>query len=179
MNPRGQIMRTEVDLFMGKGTGARRLQQSETPIRKHFSQSGHSAACLVLLLLGPLRVLAQDLSSNTMPTASRSAQDIDQVWQKASSKYDIARQELLSDVERVAKVGPFRPDWEALRHYEVPDWFKDAKFGIFIHWGVYSVPAFGSEWYPRQMYQQGSEEYKHQIATYGPLSKFGYKDFIP
>ena len=63
--------------------------------------------------------------------------------------------------------------------YEVPEWYKDAKFGIFIHWGVYSVPAFGNEWYPRNDVPQGSEEYKHHIATYGPQDKFGYKDFIP
>jgi len=73
----------------------------------------------------------------------------------------------------------YQSNWESLKKYQVPDWFKDAKFGIFIHWGVYSVPAFRSEWYPRNMYQQGSDEYKHQLETYGPLDKFGYKDFIP
>jgi alpha-L-fucosidase len=73
----------------------------------------------------------------------------------------------------------YQPTWESLKKYQTPDWFRDAKFGIFIHWGVYSVPAFGSEWYPRNMYQQGSEEYKHHVATYGPQNKFGYKDFIP
>ena len=75
--------------------------------------------------------------------------------------------------------GPFKATWESLETYKVPEWYKDAKFGIFIHWGVYSVPAFGSEWYPRQMYQQGSGEFKHHVETYGPQSKFGYKDFIP
>ncbi len=73
----------------------------------------------------------------------------------------------------------YQATWESLKKYQTPDWFRDAKFGIFIHWGVYSVPAFGSEWYPRQMYQQGSDEFKHHVATYGPQSKFGYKDFIP
>ena len=73
----------------------------------------------------------------------------------------------------------YQATWESLKKYNTPDWFRDAKFGIFIHWGVYSVPAFGSEWYPRQMYQQGSNESKHHVATYGPQSKFGYKDFIP
>ncbi len=73
----------------------------------------------------------------------------------------------------------YQPTWTSLSNYEVPDWFRDAKFGIFIHWGVYSVPAFGSEWYPRNMYQQGSPEYKHQVETYGPENKIGYKDFIP
>ncbi|MEX6687479.1 alpha-L-fucosidase [Danxiaibacter flavus] len=73
----------------------------------------------------------------------------------------------------------YQATWESLKKYQTPDWFKDAKFGIFIHWGVYSVPAFNSEWYPRNMYQQGSDEFKHHVATYGPQSKFGYKDFIP
>jgi alpha-L-fucosidase len=61
----------------------------------------------------------------------------------------------------------------------VPEWYLDAKFGIFIHWGVYAVPAFGSEWYPRNMYRQGSREFEHHVATYGPQTEFGYKDFIP
>jgi len=74
---------------------------------------------------------------------------------------------------------PFHPSWESLAAYRTPDWFRDAKFGIFIHWGVYSVPAFGNEWYSRNMYIPGNAAYKHQIATYGPLDKFGYKDFIP
>lgn len=73
----------------------------------------------------------------------------------------------------------FQATWESLEKYECPEWFKDAKFGIFIHWGVYSVPAFGSEWYPRKMYLQGSDEFKHHVAQYGPQNKFGYKDFIP
>jgi alpha-L-fucosidase len=75
--------------------------------------------------------------------------------------------------------GPFRLNWESLQKYEAPEWYKDAKFGIFIHWGIYSVPAFGNEWYPRNMYSAGSDEYKHHIATYGTQDKFGYKDFIP
>jgi alpha-L-fucosidase len=73
----------------------------------------------------------------------------------------------------------FQPTWESLKKYQAPDWFRDAKFGIFIHWGVYSVPAFGSEWYPREMYQKDSKEYKHHLEKYGALTKFGYKDFIP
>lgn len=73
----------------------------------------------------------------------------------------------------------YQATWQSLENYKTPDWFKDAKFGIFIHWGVYSVPAFGSEWYPREMYQQGSKEFKHHVETYGPQNKFGYKDFIP
>lgn len=74
----------------------------------------------------------------------------------------------------------FQDNWDSIAaHYEFPQWYSDAKFGIFIHWGVYSVPAYGSEWYSRLMYQKGSNEYKHHIETYGPHTQFGYKDFIP
>jgi alpha-L-fucosidase len=148
-------------------------------LRNNVWRALGSAACLGLLFLGPVHALAQDSSSSTKPTASQSPQEMDQAWQKASAKYDAVRKALLTDVDRTANAGPYRPDWESLRRYEAPDWYKDAKFGIFIHWGVYSVPAFGNEWYPRNMYQEGSDEYKHHVATYGPPSTFGYKDFIP
>jgi len=75
--------------------------------------------------------------------------------------------------------GPFQPTWESLQHYQTPQWYLDAKFGIFVHWGVYSVPAFGNEWYPRNMYIPGSREFDHHVKTYGPQTQFGYKDFIP
>lgn len=75
--------------------------------------------------------------------------------------------------------GPFLPTWESLKQVRIPAWYQDAKFGIFIHWGVYAVPGFGNEWYPRNMYLPGSREYKHHVETYGPHTKFGYKDFIP
>ena len=75
--------------------------------------------------------------------------------------------------------GPFTADWPSLSHYVVPKWYEDAKFGIFIHWGVYSVPAFGNEWYPRLMYLRGTPEFEHHRKTYGLQSRFGYKDFIP
>lgn len=73
----------------------------------------------------------------------------------------------------------YTADWKSLSQYEVPQWYRNARFGIFIHFGIYSVPAYGNEWYPRNMYIQGSEEYKHHIETYGPHKEFGYKDFIP
>jgi alpha-L-fucosidase len=75
--------------------------------------------------------------------------------------------------------GPFVPNWDSLGAYRAPEWFRDAKFGIFIHWGVYSVPAFGNEWYPRNMYLKGNAAFQHHIDTYGSQAKFGYKDFIP
>ena len=122
------------------------------------------------------------IAQSRNPDAPTSADDpavLDAIWQRASAKYDAARSALEQDVERGDKDGPFRPDWESLGGYNPPEWYKDAKFGIFIHWGVYSVPAFGNEWYPRNMYRPGTPEYKHQLATHGPLDKFGYKDFIP
>ncbi|HYP44354.1 MAG TPA: alpha-L-fucosidase [Propionibacteriaceae bacterium] len=85
------------------------------------------------------------------------------------------------ELERVASAisaGPFTDTWESLAAYQPPRWFVDGKFGIFIHWGVYSVPAFGNEWYARNMYRQGTPEFEHHQATYGPHDKFGYKDFI-
>jgi len=96
----------------------------------------------------------------------------------AQTPEDAIRAEI-ANVDRLDRTGPFTPDWDSLGAYRAPGWFRDAKFGIFIHWGVFSVPAFGNEWYPRNMYLPGTAEYKHHIATYGPQSKFGYKDFIP
>ena len=91
--------------------------------------------------------------------------------------YDLSN--YLKKIEDVISGGPYHDTWESLSSYHVPDWYQKAKFGIFIHWGVYSVPAFGSEWYSRNMYIQGSPEYEHHIKTYGPHTDFGYKDFIP
>jgi len=85
----------------------------------------------------------------------------------------------LAEIDRVARSGPFIPSWQSLADYRVPQWYEDAKFGIFIHWGVYAVPAFGNEWYPRNMYIHDHPEFKHHVETYGPQSTFGYKDFIP
>ena len=131
----------------------------------------------ILLLLSVVSIA--HAQSATTPTATQEPASIDQIWQKASSKYDSERAALLKKVDNMDQQGPFRADWESLQKYEVPEWYQDAKFGIFIHWGAYSVPAFGNEWYPRNMYVPGSPEYKHHVATYGPQDKFGYKDFLP
>lgn len=85
----------------------------------------------------------------------------------------------LQEIDHTTANGPFRASWDSLTSYQVPAWYLDGKFGIFIHWGAYAVPAFGSEWYPRKMYLQGSPEYEHHLATYGTHAQFGYKDFIP
>lgn len=75
---------------------------------------------------------------------------------------------------------PYEPTWESVAEHEAaPDWFRDAKFGIYLHWGVYSVPAFGSEWYPRQMHILDTPEFHHHRETYGDPTEFGYHDFVP
>jgi alpha-L-fucosidase len=75
--------------------------------------------------------------------------------------------------------GPFAPTWNSLKiNYTVPEWFRNAKFGIFMHWGIYAVPAHASEWYEKHMY--GNPEItKWHTEHFGLPDKFGYKDFIP
>lgn len=84
----------------------------------------------------------------------------------------------------------FEPTWQSLRRYKVPEWFEDAKFGIFIHWGLYAVPAYGNEWYPRNMYIKDVDDqnitsddekdiFAYHRKTWGNQGEFGYKDFIP
>lgn len=73
--------------------------------------------------------------------------------------------------------GPFAATWHSIeKNYKSPAWFEDAKFGIFLHWGLYAVPAKHNEWYQKHLY---ASQIKWQEDKYGPLEKFGYKDFIP
>src|SRR5690349_14649477 len=72
---------------------------------------------------------------------------------------------------------PFKPSWESLAGYKVPDWFRDAKFGMWAHWGPQCQPERG-DWYARGMYQEGSDQYKYHCEKYGHPSKFGFKDVI-
>ncbi|TVQ26829.1 MAG: hypothetical protein EA383_04325 [Spirochaetaceae bacterium] len=75
----------------------------------------------------------------------------------------------------------YEASWNSIRKHELPQWFRDAKFGIYAHWGIYSVPGCGPNgtWYPYNMYRPGTPQYEHHCRTYGPPTKFGYKDFIP
>lgn len=90
-----------------------------------------------------------------------------------------AEREILELVDQIIAQGPYQSDWASLMHAGVPAWFREKRFGIFIHWGLYSVPANSNEWYSRNMYIQGMPAYEHHIKTYGPQNDFGYKDFIP
>jgi alpha-L-fucosidase len=125
----------------------------------------------------PAAAVAQ---SPTAPTAKTlSPAQIDAIWQASVAKFTPARDAELAKVATGDSAGPFRPDWASLQAYSTPQWYQDAKFGIFVHWGVYSVPSFGSEWYSREMYEPGKADYDHHIKVYGPQSKVGYKDLIP
>ena len=83
-----------------------------------------------------------------------------------------------SDLKLPVAAGPFQPTMDSLKQYQCPDWFRDAKFGIWAHWGPQSVPMEG-DWYARHMYEQGSPQNKYHVEHYGPPSQFGYKDIIP
>jgi alpha-L-fucosidase len=74
--------------------------------------------------------------------------------------------------------GPFQGTRESLKTYRVPEWFRDAKFGIWAHWGPQSAPEYG-DWYARNMYIEGGKQYKYHVGKYGHPSKFGFKDVIP
>ena len=74
--------------------------------------------------------------------------------------------------------GPFKGTRESLRTWEVPAWYRDAKFGIWAHWGPQSAPEFG-DWYARNMYIQGQRQYEYHVKNYGHPTKFGFKDIIP
>lgn len=73
--------------------------------------------------------------------------------------------------------GPFEPTWESLRQFECPDWFRDAKLGIWAHWGPQCLPMYG-DWYARSIYIEGSDQYRYHWRVYGHPSKFGYKDIV-
>lgn len=77
-----------------------------------------------------------------------------------------------------SKAKQFDATWESLQQYQAPEWFRDAKFGIWAHWGPQAVPGQG-DWYARRMYLQGDGAYNYHVKTYGHPSEFGYKDIIP
>ncbi|MGZ0152908.1 alpha-L-fucosidase [Kribbella sp. WER1] len=73
---------------------------------------------------------------------------------------------------------PFDATFESLSGFECPEWFRDAKLGIWSHWGPQSVPRYG-DWYARHMYREGSDQYRYHLRTYGHPSQFGYRDVVP
>jgi alpha-L-fucosidase len=80
-------------------------------------------------------------------------------------------------LDETMESGPFSPNWDSLQNYKVPEWYRDAKFGIWAHWGPQCQPEHG-DWYARIMYIEGSDDYKFHVEKYGHPSKFGFKDVI-
>lgn len=91
----------------------------------------------------------------------------------------MTKQEYLDLIDSVNENGKYKANWASLSNHKVPEWYMYGKVGVFIHWGIYSVPAYGNEWYSRNMYDKNCREYRHHIKTYGNHKDFGYKDFIP
>ena len=109
-------------------------------------------------------------------------------WPLIASAQTLTRAECEANIEKeLAKMaegvaaGPYKADWDSLKeHQEAPDWFRDAKIGIYFHWGVYTVPAYGNEWYAQRMHlKTGKSYYQHHVETYGQPDQFPYHKFIP
>jgi alpha-L-fucosidase len=82
---------------------------------------------------------------------------------------------MTSSIPGLSGEGPYRPTWDSLLQYEAPEWYRDAKFGIWCHWTPQCVPEAG-DWYARNMYMEGTDQYKYQLEHYGHPSRFGYKE---
>lgn len=133
-----------------------------------------SAICRILSAF--LFASALSAQTNSNPTAEGGN----------SPGYDMAPETTLRVVEAANALirttnppGPFQPTWDSLKaNYQIPKWFIGARFGLFLHWGLYSIPAHHNEWYEKHMYTGGPDGRWH-VEHYGPQDKFGYKDFIP
>jgi alpha-L-fucosidase len=136
-----------------------------------------AAVSVAAMLSAPLRVFGQAAPENPGTIAAGG---------NAPTGYDMAPEtkpevvaKAVADIPDKIPDGPFKPDWDSLKaNYKVPAWFAGAKFGIFMHWGVFTVPAHGNEWYEKHMYTAGADGTWH-IQNFGPQAVFGYKDFIP
>src|SRR5690349_10780906 len=96
------------------------------------------------------------------------------LWMSRAFGHSFFEQQLLE--EPLAK-GPFKPTWDSLQKYQTPEWYRNAKFGMWAHWGPQCQPEAG-DWYARGMYQEGSWQYKYHLEKYGHPSQFGFKDVI-
>lgn len=96
--------------------------------------------------------------------------------------YDWVRGYRLVKAPNTAETAPpFEPTWDSLKRYEAPEWFRDAKFGIYAHWGVYSATggSRNTDWYSRNMYDPQHRNYADHLRNHGPVDEFGYKDLVP
>jgi alpha-L-fucosidase len=139
---------------------------------------------LFLLIAISAAVAVVDVAGVNVAVAADSTPNMIARGGNDTKGFDMAPETRLAVVEAaVAAIpvhlpdGPFKPTWDSLKaNYKAPAWFADAKFGLFMHWGLYSVPAHGNEWYEKHMY---SSDLAWHTANFGPPDVFGYKDFIP
>ena len=111
--------------------------------------------------------------------------ELTRLWKHFSAKYRITTpavsipgsppDDIIKEAVYPIAAGPFKPDWKSFKQYECPEWFRDAKFGIWAHWSAQCQPEQG-DWYGRHMYIQGHRQYEYHVAHYGHPSKFGFKD---
>jgi alpha-L-fucosidase len=113
-----------------------------------------------------------------MMNASKRLARIAQIYGVGLLATALVRITCAADLNLPIAEGPFRPTAESLKQYQYPDWFRDAKFGIWAHWGPQAVPMDG-DWYARGMYEPGNGHYRYHTNHYGHPSEFGYKDIIP
>lgn len=95
----------------------------------------------------------------------------------SAAAQEIYRIPVSEENERM-QTGQFEPTWQSLEHHQTPEWFRNAKFGIWAHWGAQCVEGSG-DWMAREMYMEGSYKYKFHCENYGHPSEFGYKDILP
>jgi alpha-L-fucosidase len=157
------------------------------PLAKTLRLSFHPI--LLTLLFLPVRLYAQEqtLSKAQLIGDEGNSMGFDMAPETNIGVVNAA----VKRIPKLSQPGPVQPTWESLQqNYKVPAWFVGAKFGIFIHWGLFSVPAHGNEWYEKWMYAGGSDNTVKSMhggsnfvawhtEHFGPPDKFGYKDFIP
>ena len=172
--------------FVGKSTGQVRMAITDS-----LAQIVRKTAVDYKATLVPFDHLFADLQKSEPtpkywiwdgihPTAA-GHQRMAEMWESKSHNVMITNNRVTINVTHdqleLCPEGPYEASWQSVAaHYRTPEWFMDAKFGIFIHWGVYSVPAAGSEWYPKHMYNGLAKVHREK---WGHQSQFGYKDFIP
>jgi alpha-L-fucosidase len=148
--------------------------------RKFLKTSALAGAAGLTAPLWLSRVRAADapeeLTSVLAPTNVANGSASADVWRRDTPELVAAA---LKDIP-AAGPGPFEESWDSIgQNYKDPDWFRDGKFGIYMHWGIYSVPAHQSEWYVRYMYGGNKGIMDWHTEHFGPPTKFGYKDFLP
>jgi alpha-L-fucosidase len=167
--------------FIKLETGQNSLVMNTQSTRRKFLKTSALAAGVGLVApwwLGRLRAAGPLVEETSVITASN-APNVSvspDLWKHDTPELIAAA---LKDLPAVPP-GPFQESWDSIQqNYKDPDWFRDGKFGIMMHWGIYSVPAHGSEWYVRYMYGGNKGIMDWHTEHFGPPTKFGYKDFLP